>query len=103
MPTSNACIAYQQVSNVTYMGDLIFFFLWGGVQNRRTGDQCAIYREDDNDAEDGIKPIDPLLQLITLFSRSALMERRCVFTAKALIWQKSQNVITGQTHYMESQ
>lgn len=28
--------------------------------------------------KDGAKPIDPLLQLITLFSRSALTERRCV-------------------------
>ncbi|XP_075894426.1 ryanodine receptor 2 [Nelusetta ayraudi] len=40
-----------------------------------TGDLCAVNREDDNDSEDGIKPIDPLLQLISLFSRSALMER----------------------------
>uniref|UniRef100_A0A8C4H809 Ryanodine receptor 2b (cardiac) n=1 Tax=Dicentrarchus labrax TaxID=13489 RepID=A0A8C4H809_DICLA len=31
-----------------------------------------------NDVEDGAKPIDPLLQLITLFGRSALTERRCV-------------------------
>uniref|UniRef100_A0A3Q3G7S4 Ryanodine receptor 2b (cardiac) n=1 Tax=Labrus bergylta TaxID=56723 RepID=A0A3Q3G7S4_9LABR len=35
-------------------------------------------REEEKDVGDGAKPIDPLLQLITLFSRSALTERRCV-------------------------
>uniref|UniRef100_A0A3Q3G4E5 Ryanodine receptor 2b (cardiac) n=1 Tax=Labrus bergylta TaxID=56723 RepID=A0A3Q3G4E5_9LABR len=39
--------------------------------------------EDLADVGDGAKPIDPLLQLITLFSRSALTERRCV-----LVWEK---------------
>uniref|UniRef100_A0A3Q3W2P9 Uncharacterized protein n=1 Tax=Mola mola TaxID=94237 RepID=A0A3Q3W2P9_MOLML len=34
---------------------------------------------EENDIEDDITPIDPLLQLITLFSRTALMERRYVF------------------------
>lgn len=43
---------------------------------------CAVNREEENDLEDGIKPIDPLLQLITLFSQSALTERRCVFIEK---------------------
>nr|XP_046257248.1 ryanodine receptor 2 isoform X2 [Scatophagus argus] len=33
-------------------------------------------REEEKDLEDGAKPIDPLLQLITLFSRSALMESK---------------------------
>lgn len=42
---------------------------------------CADNREEENDLEDGIKPIDPLLQLITLFSRSALTER-CVLIVK---------------------
>lgn len=83
------------------MSDLIL--LGGGLQDRGTGDLCAVNREDDDDSEDGIKPIDPLLQLITLFSRSALMERRCAFTAKDLTWQKSQpNVFTGKTHHQES-
>lgn len=40
---------------------------------------CRSNREEDNNTEDCIKPIDPLLQLITLFSRTALTDRRCVF------------------------
>lgn len=40
---------------------------------------CRSNRGEDNDTEDCIKPIDPLLQLITLFSRTALTDRRCVF------------------------
>uniref|UniRef100_A0A3Q3G0A9 Ryanodine receptor 2b (cardiac) n=1 Tax=Labrus bergylta TaxID=56723 RepID=A0A3Q3G0A9_9LABR len=39
---------------------------------------CGGDREEEKDVGDGAKPIDPLLQLITLFSRSALTERRCV-------------------------
>uniref|UniRef100_A0A3Q3G895 Ryanodine receptor 2b (cardiac) n=1 Tax=Labrus bergylta TaxID=56723 RepID=A0A3Q3G895_9LABR len=38
---------------------------------------CGGDREEEKDVGDGAKPIDPLLQLITLFSRSALTERRC--------------------------
>ncbi|XP_070696712.1 ryanodine receptor 2 [Pempheris klunzingeri] len=36
---------------------------------------CGGDREEEKDVEDSAKPIDPLLQLITLFSRSALTER----------------------------
>ncbi|XP_041802824.1 ryanodine receptor 2-like [Chelmon rostratus] len=36
---------------------------------------CGGGREEEKDVEDNAKPIDPLLQLITLFSRSALTER----------------------------
>lgn len=91
----------EQVSNVVQMND--FILLGGKLQDRGTGDLCAVNREDDNDSEDGIKPIDPLLQLITLFSRSALMERRCALTAKGLTRQKSQpNLFTGKTHHQES-
>ncbi|CAB1444212.1 unnamed protein product, partial [Pleuronectes platessa] len=36
---------------------------------------CGGDRGEERDVEEGAKPIDPLLQLITLFSRSALMER----------------------------
>ncbi|KAL7383245.1 hypothetical protein ABVT39_007231, partial [Epinephelus coioides] len=36
---------------------------------------CGCEREGEKDMEEGAKPIDPLLQLITLFSRSALTER----------------------------
>lgn len=39
---------------------------------------CEGGREEENDMGDGIKPIDPLLQLITLFSRTALTEKRYV-------------------------
>ncbi|XP_051233720.1 ryanodine receptor 2 [Dicentrarchus labrax] len=42
----------------------------GGVMEVCGGD-----KEEENDVEDGAKPIDPLLQLITLFGRSALTER----------------------------
>ncbi|XP_073337843.1 ryanodine receptor 2 [Pagrus major] len=42
----------------------------GGVMKLCGGD-----REEEKEVEDGAKPIDPLLQLITLFSRSALTER----------------------------
>ncbi|XP_068576132.1 ryanodine receptor 2 isoform X5 [Cebidichthys violaceus] len=42
----------------------------GGVMELCGGD-----REEKNNVEEGAKPIDPLLQLITHFSRSALMER----------------------------
>ncbi|XP_067466542.1 ryanodine receptor 2 isoform X2 [Thunnus thynnus] len=43
----------------------------GGVMELCGGD-----REEERDVKEGAKPIDPLLQLITLFSRSALTERR---------------------------
>ncbi|XP_062257090.1 ryanodine receptor 2 [Platichthys flesus] len=36
---------------------------------------CGGDRGEERNVEEGAKPIDPLLQLITLFSRSALMER----------------------------
>ncbi|XP_074531886.1 ryanodine receptor 2 [Halichoeres trimaculatus] len=36
---------------------------------------CGGNKEEEKDVKDGAKPIDPLLQLITLFSRSALTER----------------------------
>ncbi|CAJ1067174.1 ryanodine receptor 2 [Xyrichtys novacula] len=36
---------------------------------------CGGNREEEKDVGDGAKPIDPLLQLITLFSRSAVAER----------------------------
>uniref|UniRef100_A0A3B4UXI4 Ryanodine receptor 2-like n=1 Tax=Seriola dumerili TaxID=41447 RepID=A0A3B4UXI4_SERDU len=39
---------------------------------------CGGDRGEEKDVGEGAKPIDPLLQLITLFSRSALTERRCV-------------------------
>lgn len=39
---------------------------------------CEGDSEGEKDVADGAKAIDPLLQLITLFSRSALTERRCV-------------------------
>lgn len=39
----------------------------------RGGDQ-----DEEKDLEEGAKPIDPFLQLITFFSRSALTEGRCV-------------------------
>ncbi|KAM9345211.1 ryanodine receptor 2-like [Symphorus nematophorus] len=41
----------------------------GGAMELSGGD-----REEEKEVEDGTKPIDPLLQLITLFSRSALTE-----------------------------
>uniref|UniRef100_A0A3Q3G5A2 Ryanodine receptor 2b (cardiac) n=1 Tax=Labrus bergylta TaxID=56723 RepID=A0A3Q3G5A2_9LABR len=43
----------------------------------RVTELCGGDREEEKDVGDGAKPIDPLLQLITLFSRSALTERRC--------------------------
>lgn len=39
---------------------------------------CGGERVEENDTIDGIKAIDPLLQLITLFGQTALMESRCV-------------------------
>lgn len=33
---------------------------------------------EEKDGGDGVKAIDPLLQLIRLFGQTALMERRCV-------------------------
>lgn len=63
-------------------------------------DLCAVNQEDNNGGEDAMKPVDPLLQLITLFSRSALMERRCVFAAKDLIGHKS-HVFTSKPHHQE--
>lgn len=65
------------------------------LQDGVTGDLCAVNQEDDSGGEDAIKPIDPLLQLITLFSQSALMERRCVFAAEDLTGHKC-HVFTGK-------
>lgn len=76
-------------------------FLGAKLQDGGTGDLCALNREDGNGGEDAIKPIDPLLQLITLFSQSALMERRFVFTAKDLIGHTS-HAFTGKPHHQES-
>ncbi|KAJ8013934.1 hypothetical protein DPEC_G00035000 [Dallia pectoralis] len=43
----------------------------------RTGEmECFEMEEEDEEAKDGDKPIDPLQQLITLFSRSALTESK---------------------------
>lgn len=39
---------------------------------------CGGERVEENDRVDGIRAIDPLLQLITLFGQTALMESRCV-------------------------
>lgn len=64
------------------------------LQEESVGDLCVINREDGNDGEHVIKPIDPLLQLITLFSRSALMETRCVSAAEDFKGHKSL-VFTG--------
>lgn len=36
----------------------------------------------EKDEGEGAKAIDPLLQLITFFSRSALTDSRCVFVIK---------------------
>ena len=47
-----------------------------GLQKGREMELCGGDREEEKDVEDGAKPIDPLLQLITLFSRSTLTERR---------------------------
>lgn len=71
------------------------------LQDGVTGDLCAVNREDDNGGEDAIKPIDPLLQLITLFSQSALMERRCVFADKGLN-RHNAHVFTSKPHHQES-
>lgn len=68
------------------------------LQDGGMGDLCAVNVQDDNDSEDIIKPIDPLLQLITLFSRSALMETRYLDDAKDLKGHKS-HVFTGKTHH----
>ena len=45
----------------------------GGVM-----DLCGGDREEGKDVGEGARAIDPLLQLITLFSRSALTETRSV-------------------------
>ncbi|XP_034536962.1 ryanodine receptor 2 [Notolabrus celidotus] len=54
---------------------------------------CGGNREEEKDVKDGAKPIDPLLQLITLFSRSALTESKlgndCLYQSYAAIMAKS--------------
>ncbi|XP_041645474.1 ryanodine receptor 2 [Cheilinus undulatus] len=55
---------------------------------------CGGETEEEKDVEDSAKPIDPLLQLITLFSRSALTERSKLgndglYTSYATIMAKS--------------
>ncbi|XP_071336383.1 ryanodine receptor 2 isoform X3 [Trachinotus anak] len=54
---------------------------------------CGGDRGEEKDVEDGAKPIDPLLQLITLFSRSALTESKLgndsLYTSYAAIMAKS--------------
>ncbi|KAE8280778.1 Ryanodine receptor 2 [Larimichthys crocea] len=60
----------------------------GGVMELCGGD-----RGEEKDEQDNAKPIDPLLQLITLFSRSALTERSlgmtCLYQTYAAIMAKS--------------
>lgn len=47
---------------------------------------CGGERVEENDRVDGIKAIDPLLQLITLFGQTALMESRCVRVCVHFCW-----------------
>lgn len=48
------------------------------LQKGRVMELCGDGRGKEKDAEKGAEAIDPLLQLITFFSRSSLTERRCV-------------------------
>lgn len=48
---------------------------------------CGGERVEENDRVDGIKAIDPLLQLITLFGQTALMESRCAFLLVFSLWK----------------
>lgn len=77
---------------------------------------CEGDRQEEKEVEDSAKPIDPLLQLITLFSRSALTERWCVCVCVSVclcvsmcslndhMQLKPQSAfITGQTHHWEGQ
>lgn len=50
-----------------------------GLQKGGVMELCGGDREEERNVKEGAKPIDPLLQLITLFSRSALTERRWVY------------------------
>lgn len=49
-----------------------------GLQTGGVTELCGGDREEKKNVEERAKPIDPLLQLITHFSRSAQVERRCV-------------------------
>uniref|UniRef100_A0A672JJC7 Ryanodine receptor 2b (cardiac) n=1 Tax=Salarias fasciatus TaxID=181472 RepID=A0A672JJC7_SALFA len=49
---------------------------------------CGGDKEEEKDVQEGAKPIDPLLQLITLFSRSALTESRCVCVRVCVFQEK---------------
>lgn len=52
-----------------------FILSLSGLQKGGVMKLCEGDRQEEKEVEDSAKPIDPLLQLITLFSRSALTER----------------------------
>ncbi|XP_071766090.2 ryanodine receptor 2-like [Centroberyx gerrardi] len=57
-------------------------------------------REEEKDVEEGAKPIDPLLQLITLFSRSALTER-CVKLGNDSLYKSYATIMAKSCHTEE--
>lgn len=63
---------------------------------------CGGERVEENDRVDGIRAIDPLLQLITLFGQTALMESRSVRVAASILKAHSCKnlfwLIIGGTH-----
>lgn len=63
------CELYQNWNECLYLPE---------QQTRAPLGLCGGERVEENDRVDGIKAIDPLLQLITLFGQTALMESRCV-------------------------
>lgn len=63
------CELYQSRNECLYLPEL---------QTRVTMGLRGGERADESDTVDGIKAIDPLLQLITLFGQTALMESRCI-------------------------
>ncbi|KAF7669099.1 hypothetical protein LDENG_00247690 [Lucifuga dentata] len=62
--------SWISVEEQSFEENLVEDLARGGVMEQYRGD-----REEEKDVGDGAKTIDPLLQLITLFSRNALMER----------------------------
>ncbi|KAM7385413.1 hypothetical protein PAMP_001499 [Pampus punctatissimus] len=78
LPRHRAVNLFLQGYNKSWISADVLSFEEKLVEDLAKGGVMELYRgnrEEERDVNEGAKPIDPLLQLITLFSRSALTEK----------------------------
>ncbi|KAM7408499.1 hypothetical protein PAMA_002295 [Pampus argenteus] len=78
LPRHRAVNLFLQGYNKSWISADVLSFEEKLVEDLAKGGMMELYRgnrEEERDVNEGAKPIDPLLQLITLFSRSALTEK----------------------------